>query len=590
MKRLRTALGALAVGAMAIGLGGPWWASEEAPADRFSRADGDLVAPPQLGPSAPRYDSKNTDGRKGAAPGKGLVYRSGQRLVTDAAATANAPESRLWRTSFGSWEPTVATNSRGAVFMSSRNANNDPGITKSVDGGVTWKPVGPDAHDVSLDPYVWVDPATDRLFASDIDPTIACAPVSYSDDDGGTWKSSRVCGIADHQSLFGGPPSKSAPTKPEGYENVLYYCAIGKGATTVAPTEAGCMRSLDGGASWQATEQPAFPPRFEGTQRCGGFHGHGAVGPDGTAYLPSGWCGKPHLAISKDHGLTWEQVQVSEKDAGGHDGGIAVDPSGTLYYTWVDGDDRAQLTISRDGGKTWSKEIDVTPPPATQVTAHTVGIDVRQDGRLAMVFMGTNAKEPDETTPWNAYVITTLDALDADPLFYSTTINDPDTNALHRGSSCCGNVGDFIDVTIGPEGTVWTALVDTCTSPEDECIYSDAGLVTEPRGEGVVGQVVGGFPLIGTVAEQLPSVSLPPSRGCVGASDIVVRVGKPKRGRLTVATIYVDGRRKAVLRGRKLRRPLRLRGLATGTHKVKVVARTTSGRTKTTTRTYRVCR
>jgi hypothetical protein len=515
----------------------------------LSRSSGRLVAPPQLGPSGDRYEYKNTDGREGAG-GRAVTYRSGGRLLTAGDDVAAAPEARLWRTPFGSWEPTVGVTGHGTVIFSARNANNDPGVARSRDGGVTWQAAGPPEHRVSLDPYVWVDRPTGRIFASDVDPSIACSPVSYSDDEGDSWKMARACGVADHQSLFGGPPSPKGP-KTTGYAHALYYCAIGKGATTAAPTEAGCLRSLDGGDSWEVAGT-AFPPRVEGANQCGGFHGHGYVGPDGSVYLPAGWCGKPHLAISHDGGTTWEQVKVSEIEARSHEAGIAADADGNLFYTWVAGDEKPYLAVSRDGGKTWGKPLDVNPPGVAHIEGFAASVDVGDPGRIAIVFMGTNVKEPVETTPWNAYVITSVTALDADPVFYATTINHPETNALHRGSSCCGNVGDFIDVAIGPEGTAWAALVDTCTAARDECVYSDAGLVTEPRGQGVVGQVVGGPPLIGTLAQQRPSVELQPpaatGTGCRGSRTLVVRVRPPRRGRVRTATVYVDGRRRRVLR------------------------------------------
>jgi hypothetical protein len=590
VRRFRTALYAIAIVGVIAATALPT-ARPSQPAVQVTRADGHLVAPAQLGPSAPRYPSKNTDGQAGSG-GRATVFKAGGRLISDAAQVARAPEALLWRTGYGSWEPTVGVNAKGAVFFSARNANNDPGIARSRDGGKTWQPAGPPEHRVSLDPYVWVDRATGRLFASDVDPSIQCSPISYSDDEGATWKTARGCGVADHQSLFGGPARKGAAAT-DGYPNPLYYCAIAKGATTVAPTEAGCLRSLDGGDTWNVTGS-AFPPRVNGTAQCGGFHGHGTVGPDGAVYLPAGWCGKPHLAISHDEGATWKQVQISEIDARSHEAGIVADADNNLYYTWVAGDEKPYLSISRDGGKTWGKPLDINPPGVHHIDGFAASIDAGDPGRIAVVFMATQVKDVVDTTPWNAYVISSVNALDADPTFYSTTINDPETNALHRGTSCCGNVGDFIDVAIGPEGTAWAALVDTCTSPEDECIYSDAGLVTEPRGEGVVGQVVGGPPLVGSPADQRPSVSIapytvPPARGCVGSREIVVRVGKPRRGKVTQALVFVDGKRKKVLRGNAVRRPYRLRGLSAGRHRVRVVVRTTSGRSTMTTRTYRVC-
>src|SRR3954454_5744296 len=233
------------------------------------------------------------------------------------------------------------------------------------------------------------------------------------------------------------------------------------------------------------------------------------------------WCGPPYDAISHDEGATWEQVQAADKPQLGystadggypHESGIAADRSGNLYYAWVADDRHPHLSISRDGGKTWTAPLDVMPPGVDRMSAFTESIDAADPGKVAFVLMGTNdAKSvPPARTRWNAYVISSTDALSADPTFYATTMNDPATNALWIGGDCgdlrCGNVGDFLDVVIGPDGTAWTALVDSCPNG-DKC--TEFG-VTDPRGEAVAGQVVGGTPLAGTVAQQLPSVTLPP--------------------------------------------------------------------------------
>ncbi len=79
-----------------------------------------------------------------------------------------------------------------------------------------------------------------------------------------------------------------------------------------------------------------------------------------------------------------------------------------------------------------------------------------------------------------------------DPLFYSVTVNDP-KDPLKRGTcnegrlGRCGNtILDFIDVTIAPDGQVWSSWVDACTlvctEPKSE---QDAG------SDGIIGRVMG---------------------------------------------------------------------------------------------------
>jgi hypothetical protein len=148
--------------------------------------------------------------------------------------------------------------------------------------------------------------------------------------------------------------------------------------------------------------------------------------------------------------------------------------------------------MSRDGGNTWSDERDVTPPGVRYASAFAAHIDARREAHIAFVFMGTADAEPDDQSVWSAYMGSTSEALAADPLFYAAPANDPGTNALWKGQCGdlrCGNVGDFLDVEIGPDGSAWAALVDGCPGDKDECI---TGLpITTPRGEGVVGQLTG---------------------------------------------------------------------------------------------------
>ena len=566
-----------------------------------------LIAPPDSGRrfQEPPYDSKNFDGKSGAG-GKAVAYRSGAREVTDAAAVAAAPEARLWRTGYGSWEPSMGVTKKGTLVFSARNTNADPGVAFSDDGGRTWRRSKPPEHAASLDPFVWVDEETGSVFASDIDASITCTPISRSDDEGQSWRYSRACGVTDHQHHFGGPPPEGGE-QPSGYPNVLYYCAISGGLLSDTSVFTACLKSLDGGLVWEPTGDPAYPEK-EGDNTlgafCNGAAGHGTVDIRGTVYVPRGWCGPPTIAISRDEGATWTRRQVSDKlmDESEHESGVTTDSAGNVYYLFGGADKRAYLTISRDGGNTWSDEKDITPPGVAQVAAFATHIDAGAPGRIAYVFMGTSDKEAKDTTVWSAYMGTSSNALDDDPLFYAAPANDPKTNALWKGECGplrCGNIGDFLDVEIGPDGSAWTALVDSCPTAKDECIVDLT--IDTPRGEGVVGQLVGGPPLRGTTAEQRPRVVLPSGtsagpggpgtrrRRCRSRRNFSIRLVEPKRGRLTEAKVYVNGKRVRVIRGKRLKARVNLRGLPRGRYTVRVVATTSTGQRLVRKRRYRTC-
>lgn len=150
----------------------------------------------------------------------------------------------------------------------------------------------------------------------------------------------------------------------------------------------------------------------------------------------------------------------------------------------------------------------------------------------------------------------------------------------------CGNMGDFYDVVIGPDGSARGIFTDSCPLA-DECITDTT--ITTPRGEGVLGQLAGGPPLVGSDADQQPGVELPPARRCRSRGNFVIHLRQPHRGRIRRAAVFVKGRRVKVVRGRRLRARVDLRGLPKGTYRVRIVLVTTTGRRVVGTRRYRTC-
>ncbi|MDQ3879362.1 MAG: glycoside hydrolase, partial [Actinomycetota bacterium] len=133
-------------------------------------------------------------------------------------------------------------------------------VVRSTDQGQTWQIVSPkapggrNAQAVSLDPYLYVDHRTNRVFT--IDNTVACLYMSYSDDEGGSWVTNpAMCShpdVNDHQTIAAGPPATTPKAAMVAYPDVLYYCY-----NDVITTS--CAKSLDGGVSWTQTGSPAFP-------------------------------------------------------------------------------------------------------------------------------------------------------------------------------------------------------------------------------------------------------------------------------------------------------------------------------------------
>jgi len=76
---------------------------------------------------------------------------------------------------------------------------------------------------------------------------------------------------------------------------------------------------------------------------------------------------------------------------------------------------------------------------------------------------------------------------------------------------------------------------------------------------------------------------------CASRRHFRIRLRAPRGDRLRSARVYVNGRRVRVLRGRRLRAVIDLRGLPAGRVRVRVVARTRHGRRVSETRRYRTC-
>ena len=430
--------------------------------------------------------------------GRAVAHRAGGAKVPSA--QGDAPRADLSRINIDGLpingvEPTLGLTKNGDIFYTAFQSNTRIEVAHSGDNGKTWDLRSPEiggrnVHSLSVDPYIYVDKDTDRIF--NIDLTVACSYMSYSDDKGKSWITNPLaCGrpVNDHQTLFAGPPATS-PTV--GYENVVYYCWNDVGSSS-------CSKSLDGGLTFSPTGAPAFPgvdpdAGDQGVNFCGGLHAHGFVADDGTVLLPKGHCGQPWLAISKDEGQTWKRVQVANNGTADHEADAVMDKKGNIYYVYVGRDRLPYLVVSKNEGKTWSKPIMVGAPGLRE--ANLPAMDLGAEGKIAFVYMGSENSpfrpnqdsDPDyRKTTWNGYMTVTANALDKNPLFYTGTVNNKKDPLIRNdcGPGRCRAVFDFIDVVVGPDGTAWGAFVDGCISI---CVQTEANMGSEA----VVGHLAGG--------------------------------------------------------------------------------------------------
>lgn len=458
---------------------------------------GDLLA--RLVPNPDGFPERKNGSGQWHSGGRAIAHHAGGVEISDRSVTSQAPDGRFYRLGINGWEPTIGVDGDGRIFYQARHSNLEPHVVRSTNEGHTWDIVSPmiggvPAHPLSLDPILYLDKDTDRVFTNNIPPDITCQPISFSDDAGETWTNTGICGHFDHQNIFAGPPPEGGDQPLTDYPNIVYYCAINLVMLSGTSTATTCARSLDGGLTWLPSGQPAYLTQpgqeQDGVPWCDGAVGHGFAGDDGAVYLPRGWCGQPFLSISKDEGLTWSQVQVADNGSPDHESGIAADSKGNLYYTWIADDDLPYLAISRDGGNKWGAPMMIGPPGLLR--SSLPAIDIGDDGKIAITYAGSETPGKDESKhSWNGYITMTTDALATKPVFYTGTINAP-SDPLHVGECGglrCHTLGDFFDVTIAPDGTPWVAFVDACFK-KDYCVPTFDAIGV--RGEAVVGRLVGG--------------------------------------------------------------------------------------------------
>ena len=421
-------------------------------------------------------------------------------------------------------EPTIGVTRDGTAFMAA--AAQDAAVPsqyrtqvmRSSDGGSSWSSVQPTAPVIgttpptTVDPYLYVDPTTDRVFSIDLVHG-GCSYVIYSDDKGDTWTQAPAsCAVAfnDRQTLVAGPPPEGITTS--GYPNVVYFCFN-------QALAASCARSLDGGDTWLPAGQPPFTGT-EGDEFCSALHGHLVTDSKGRVFVPRSQCGRIVIAVSDDAAQTWKVHDVTKlMRAADSSLAVAVDDADNLYYVWWDAIEHLPyMAVSRDHGQTWGPPLLVSPPGLQEV--NFPAIDASGVGRVAITYPGsTDLTSQRSLRKWNMYVTTSMNALDARPTFTSTTAN-PLSDPIHRGdcNGKCAAMADFLDVVIAPSGHIWATATDTCVTAA--CVQATTGGVNVALdGQGVaIRQTSGaGLPVTAGSSGALPSQPTPlPATGASG--------------------------------------------------------------------------
>jgi hypothetical protein len=366
------------------------------------------------------------------------------------------------------------------------------------------------------DPILFTDGEMGRTFvAQEIGQTPAGSTTEFTDDDGHSFLPSEGSGAPsgiDHETMGGGPYHQPLPPGVNPlYPNSVWYCS-----QNIA--DAVCSISFDGGVTFG----PAVP--IYSLLDCGGLHGHIKIGPDGTAYVPNVSCaGKQAVVVSENNGLTWSVRRIptsvnADRDPSVAIGGTSAD--NTVYFAYQNADGHSHVAVSRDHGLTWESDTDVGAQLGVKNSVFHAAVAGDRD-RAAVAFFGTTTAgayaTPEFPGDWYLYVSTTFDG---GHTWWTQNVSGSDP--IQRGGICgtglCRNLLDFFGADIDKDGRVLIGYEDGCIS--NACItgqrsYGLAG-GNDFTAKGVIARQTGGKrmyaafdPPAGPVA-QPPAPPLPP--------------------------------------------------------------------------------
>ena len=379
-------------------------------------------------------------------------------------------------------EPSLGVTSSGCIFFIAFEK-----VMRSCDHGETWEDVsGPQCAFQTNDPWGWVDPITDRIFAVQMQG-LETSWICWSDDDGESWlgnpHDSGTTPINDHIKLATGPWTSSGYgiggiVSQNFYETAVYYC-YNKLAGIF------CYTSFDGGATFEAGGQ-----LYGLATTNGGLHGAITSAPDGTVYVTPR-VETPTVIVSDDNGLSWFDRTMGE-DVGTpyprKNSEVATDTESNAYHIWTGADEGVYMSRSTDSGQSWEQNS-TRISPVEIISSVFPQVDAGDPGRIAITYLGSeNASELNQSdidgNPWDGnahyansnvsyylYITYSLNALDENPVFHTVRASaDPvQVGSICLNSGDCRDIGgsnrnllDFNDLHIDNEGRVYIAFADGC--------------------------------------------------------------------------------------------------------------------------------
>lgn len=310
---------------------------------------------------------------------------------------------------FACFEPTVAVDPEGRIFVAEGAAMNrsgdtqfrgpaGAGLVRSTDGGATFEPLGVPQipgnalpETVQGDSLVQVGPDGSLYFSALLGNGLDPATVLYgiqvarSDDGGETWATNTVISVTED------PQSGAFDTDRQwlgfGSDGTVYLSY----AHYPAPLGVFLHHSDDRGETWSepsvvatAAERAAYRGVWSGQA------GPPVVDGQGTVYVPMVWATEElqeppavRVAASTDQGSSWEHHEAFRAPVAG-DGFpmLTVDAQDRLHLAALSGEGLT-VTTSTDGAQTWNdptRWTDRDPPNGTAPWIETV------DGNLTVAY------------------------------------------------------------------------------------------------------------------------------------------------------------------------------------------------------------
>jgi hypothetical protein len=366
-------------------------------------------------------------------------------------------------------------------------------VWRSKDNGRTWTFLG--SYDVPTgggDSDITITP-DGTLYGSGLS-YVACSTVSRSTDDGGTWLPDPLAGCGQFPLL-----NDRQWVAHDGNDTV--YTSIGdtvdhaidlvRSTVTnpiVVPSQT-MVLSKQPNYQWPGTTQVDQRNgtvytvwNTEGAPNdCDGASGSGACKPTAAStkqpdliqvsVLPRGSSSPPTpVVVARRTFDTFDSFVSDDVDSAGNVYVVWSERHPAVHQTW------SMLSVSRNGGKTWSRPVKVNAAPRTTTFPWVTAGD---DGRIAVSYYGTPAtgKSPQtvgKQAPWYVYSSFSTDGGRSFQEYRTTGVMNAGPICT-SGTGCPGgsrNVLDFFETAMDGRGCLVTSYADNTVDPSTGAVVS----------------------------------------------------------------------------------------------------------------------